>query len=402
MIDTTRIRRLLDERKPGYTLPQAFYVDPEIFEFDLEAIHARSWMLAGFEVEVPDPGSTLALSIGRTPIVVVRGRDTRVRTFYNICRHRGSQVCAPGRTRRPRLVCPYHQWAYDLQGRLVHATRMAVDFDPSEHGLRPIRTETVAGAIYVCLAEDPPDFAPFRASVEPLLAPHRLADAKLAVETTLVERGNWKLAMENARECYHCPARHPELCVTFPVDGWRSSESGVDDALPKFAARMQEADLPVGPADGPWWQAARFPLANGAVSLSMDGKPNVKKRMVEAGGGDIGSMRLAIEPHVFAHATGDSFFIFSANPTAAEETIVTSKWFVHKDAVEGTDYTIDDLTKLWTITNLQDRDLVENNQRGVNGRGFVPGPYAPESESLVLRFVDWYCKKALSHLEANV
>lgn len=401
MIDTTRILRLLDECKPGHALPRAFYVDRDIFEFDLEAIHARSWMLAGFEVEVPEPGSTLALTIGRTPIVVVRGRDKKLRAFYNICRHRGSQICATGRARRPRMVCPYHQWAYDLEGNLVHATQMGEDFDRAAHGLRPIHLEAVAGAILVCLADEPPDFAAFRAGLEPLLAPHRLENSKLAAETTLVERGNWKLAMENARECYHCLARHPELSITFPVDGWRSSASNPSDAQTEFAARMKGVGLPVGPSDGPWWQAARFPLNDGAKSLTMDGKLAVKKRLLDAADGDVGSMRLAVEPHVFAHACGDSLFVFSANPTAPEETVITSKWFVHKDAVDGVDYTLDDLTKLWTLTNLEDRDLVENNQRGVDGRGFVPGPYAPEAESLVRRFTDWYRGKARAYLEAN-
>jgi Rieske 2Fe-2S family protein len=93
--------------------------------------------------------------------------------------------------------------------------------------------------------------------------------------------------------------------------------------------------------------------------------------------------------------------MFSAMPTGPQETIVTCKWFVHKDAVENVDYTIDGLTKLWNETNLQDRDLAENNQRGVNGKGYRPGPYSQEAEQLVMRFVDWYCAKALNYLAEN-
>ena len=82
-----------------------------------------------------------------------------------------------------------------------------------------------------------------------------------------------------------------------------------------------------------------------------------------------------------------------------EETVVTSKWLVHKDAVEGVDYTVESLTELWTKTNLQDLDLCENNQRGVNSVGYVPGPYCEEAEALVMRFVDWYCKEARAYLD---
>jgi len=131
MADLARIRALLDQRRPGHALPQEFYTDRDVFEFDLEAIHARHWIMVGFEVELPEPGCTLATSIGRNPVVIVRGRDDVLRAFHNSCRHRGAQICAPGAARRPRLVCPYHQWAYDLEGNLVHASRMPDWFEPA-------------------------------------------------------------------------------------------------------------------------------------------------------------------------------------------------------------------------------------------------------------------------------
>ena len=83
-------------------------------------------------------------------------------------------------------------------------------------------------------------------------------------------------------------------------------------------------------------------------------------------------------------------FTFSAVPVGPEETKVVSKWFVHRDAVEGVDYDVDRLTETWTRTNLQDRSLAENNQRGVNGYGYVPGPYSQDAEDFVIRFARWY------------
>ena len=84
-----------------------------------------------------------------------------------------------------------------------------------ESGSRPVRVETVAGMIFVCLSEDTPDFAPFRAALEPMLEPHELIHAKVAHTVTLIERADWKLVMENARECYHCRAGHPQLMRSF-------------------------------------------------------------------------------------------------------------------------------------------------------------------------------------------
>jgi Rieske 2Fe-2S family protein len=91
-------------------------------------------------------------------------------------------------------------------------------------------------------------------------------------------------------------------------------------------------------------------------------------------------------------------FLFSAMPTGPEETVVTSKWLVHKDAVEDVDYDVGNLTELWTKTNLQDLELCEANQRGVNSLGYVPGPYSEEAEFSVARFVNWYCAKARAYL----
>lgn len=393
MTDLSRIRALIDERRPGHALPQAFYTDPGILAFDMDRIYGNSWIMAGFEVELPAPGCSLALTIGRSPIVVVRGRDHKLRAFYNSCRHRGAQICADGASKRPRLVCPYHQWAYDLEGKLIHAAYMGEEFDPAQHSLLPVAVRTVAGSIYVCLGDAPPAFDEFHDALAPMLAPHELHRAKLAHQMTLVEKANWKLVMENGRECYHCSSNHPELATTFPILRRALSVDEQNEVTDAYDKRMAERALPVGPAEGKWWQAGRFALNSGTISISMNGKPCVKRPMGRLGDGDVGSLRWALEPHCFAHALGDYVFMFSAMPTGPEETIVTAKWLVHEDAVEGVDYTIEGLTKLWDQTNLQDRALAENNQRGVRSAGFRPGPYSPQAESLVLRFVDWYCDK---------
>ena len=399
MLNLPKMRALLDARQPGHSLPQGCYNDPDVFAFDLEAIHARHWILVGFDVELPDPGSTLSVPIGRSSALIVRDRNGTLRGFHNTCRHRGAQLCAPGRGQRSWIICPYHQWTYDLDGRLANAPRMPDTFDRAQHGLRPIHVESVAGSVYVCLADDPPAFDAFREQLTPLLAPHNLANAKLAFEGTLVERANWKLVMENARECYHCAVRHPELALTFPVKGRRSVQFADASGVDAFRVRMAAFDLPIGPVEGDWWQAMRFPVNDDAITLSMDGKPACTRLMCDIAQGDIGSMRWALEPHSFIHATCDTVFMFSAMPTGPEETVVTSKWLVHKDAVEGVDYTIDGLTELWTKTNLQDLDLCENNQAGVNSRGYVPGPYCEETEQLVMRFADWYCAAARGYLD---
>ena len=128
--------------------------------------------------------------------------------------------------------------------------------------------------------------------------------------------------------------------------------------------------------------------------MSISGKRYVQKAMTTSGEFDIGSMRWALEPNTFCHALGDYAVLFICEPVGPQETKVTVKWLVHAEAEEGVDYDAADLSHLWDRTNLQDRDLVELNQRGVNSAGYAPGPYSTEAELLVIRFVDWYCAMA--------
>jgi Rieske 2Fe-2S family protein len=195
MVDLAAISALLAQRRPGGGLPQGLYNDPDAFTFDMEAIFARSWILVGFDIEVKRPGSWMSVMVGPWPVLITRDRDGVLHAFHNTCRHRGAMLCKPGKGHTARLVCPYHRWTYELSGELVSATRMGEHFRPGEHSLFPVCVESVCGVIYVCLAENPPDIAPFRRAIEPLLAPHRLLEAKLAHENVLIERGNWKLVM---------------------------------------------------------------------------------------------------------------------------------------------------------------------------------------------------------------
>ena len=401
MGDLSWIGEQFAARRPGHSLPQGLYLDPRAFDFDLAAIYGQSWLMAGFECELPKPGSYMAMTVGKWPIVITRNRDGEIKAFHNSCRHRGSVVCQPGHGSAARLVCPYHRWTYDLDGMLLAAGRMAPDFRKSDHGLKPIAVECVAGAVMICLAETPPPIADFAAKFEAYATPHDFKNAKLAASSMLVENCNWKLVMENARECYHCATGHPELSRTFPVGMSKHFDAGEDGRLVAFAARMDSLGLAHTPVEGHWWQIARFALNEGCLSISGDGQPLSKTPMCDLGEGDLGSMRWAIDPHIFAHAAADHAFMFSCMPVSPTETHVYSKWLVHKDAVEGVDYHLDQLTDLWTRTNLQDKALAENNHAGVYSPGYTPGPYSQDAEMLAQRFTDFYCDKARAYLAAH-
>jgi Rieske 2Fe-2S family protein len=393
MYDAAKVKALLDQRQPGHTLPQAFYRDPGLYEFDLDAVFGRAWLFAGLDIDLPKPVGYVTLQIGRTSVVLVRAADGIIRGFFNTCRHRGAQICQEASGRPSRLVCPYHQWTYGLDGQLLAASGMPEGFDKSGHGLKPIHLEQVAGTIFLCLAETPPDFRPIKAGLEQLLAPHDLAEGKIAFQTTVIEKGNWKLVMENARECYHCHARHPELMKCFPDIPKKRYRTDEPSSV-AFSEKCREQGLETGPFTHDGFEAARFPLRGNARSFTLDGKPAVSKLLGRVGDGDVGSLRFALDPNSFAHAVGDYAFLFFCLPKGPEETLVHMKWVVNRDAVEGVDYDLDRLTRLWQATNDQDLWLIENNQRGVNSQGFEPGPYSADSERTLIQFTDWYVAQA--------
>ena len=387
----------LRSRREGFTLPRPFYTDPDYFRLDMEMIWYRDWLFVGHDCEFDKPGSFLTVQIGDYPVVLVRDLKGQIRAFHNTCRHRGSRICTTEKGAAVRLVCPYHQWSYDLDGRLLFARQVAEGFDKSAYGLKTVACESVAGYVFVCLAEAPPDFAPFRKMIEPYFGPHRLSEAKVAYESTIIEKGNWKLVMENNRECYHCPANHPELCKTFPetptAGGIQSAER--DPEMLKLWARLEAAGLParfrIDPAGQ--FRVTRTPLLRDAVSYTLSGMPAVRRNLSDDVSADRpGSLMLYHYPTTWNHVLIDHATTFRLLPINENETALTTKWLVHKDAVEGEDYDVRELTHVWTETNNQDRRIIEENVRGIHSPAYEPGPYSAVHEAGVIQFVDWYVR----------
>lgn len=388
---------LIRGRREGFSLEQPFYIDPDFYKLDLELIWYRDWLFVGHDCEIAKPGSFFTVQVGDYPVVVVRGRDGVIRAFHNSCRHRGSRVCTTDKGTSARLVCPYHQWTYDLDGKLVFAREMADGFDKADFSLKPIACESVAGYIFICLDKQPAEFAPFRALMEPFFAPHRLTEAKVAHEATIIEKGNWKLVWENNRECYHCAANHPELCKTFPeaptVTGVNGAES--DPEMLAHWERCETAGLPsrFRIDDAGQYRATRAPLLRDAVSYTMTGKRAVGKKLSDSVSADrIGALLLYHYPTTWNHVLGDHAITFRVLPISATETAVTTKWLVHKDAVEGVDYDLKELIHVWTETNDEDRRIVEENAFGIKSPAYEPGPYSALHEGGVMQFVEWYAR----------
>ncbi len=391
---------MLRTRRPGYSLPGRFYNDPAIFALDMEVIFQREWLYVGATCEVEEPGQYMTVSIGGSSIIVVRGTDGELRGFFNTCRHRGFRICDAEHGRAKSFVCPYHRWNYRLDGALISAMYMPEDFDRAAHSLKPVRVRTVSGTIYISLADDPPDFARYARDLAPLLAAHQLDRAKVAHIDHLVVEGNWKLMLENSRECYHCATGHRELMRTF-LDIYDFADPSEAADIAAFWQRCEAEGLPSHIADGPEYRASRLPFTRGAVSTTIDGKPAVARLLGAVPHNDIGSLRWVHYPTVYNHALGDYAVTVRMLPMDTERTLVSTTWLVDREAVEGRDYDKANLIRVWDVTNQQDAALVKRNQLGINSVGYQPGPYSPTLEAGVIKFVEWYCAKMARHVGAE-
>ncbi|OAN79992.1 Rieske (2Fe-2S) protein [Sulfitobacter sp. EhC04] len=402
---THPISDLLARRRAGHALEQPFYTDPDVFRADMETIFYRDWLFAIPACELAKPGSYVTHQVGSYGVVIVRGADGVIRAFHNSCRHRGSIICNKAKGVSPNLVCPYHQWTYSLDGKLLWAREMGPDFDPSKHGLKPVHCRDLQGLIYICLADDAPDFDTFAALAQPYLAVHDLSDAKVAHETSIVEDGNWKLVWENNRECYHCGGNHPGLCRSFTDD---PTVTGIEEGEtpPHLQAHFDRLETQGYPsqfrmAEDMQYRVARMPLLPGAKSFTMDLKPAVQRVLGRVKDDTAGTLLKYHYPTTWNHFLPDHSIVFRVTPLTATTTEVTTKWLVHKDAVDGVDYDIQRLTEVWIATNDEDRQVVEDNQRGINSPAYEPGPYSPIHETGVMGFVDWYCNTMSRRLTAT-
>lgn len=395
MLDQALMLDRLTARRPAHALERDLYCDDGVYNLDLDHIFYRDWLFALPAPVLPKPGAFATLQIGAYPVVIVRSSDGMIRAFHNVCRHRGQRLCATTTGSTPNLVCPYHQWTYGLDGKLLYARDMGDGFDPAAHGLKKVHCVDLGGMVFVCLAQVPPPIADLAKHLTAFLAPSGLKDAKVAHSSTIVENGNWKLVLENNRECYHCSGSHPSLCRTFSDNPKFAAMSGPDEASAEILThwkRCEAAGLPsrFTHADDMSWRLARVPLLNNAESYTMSTKAAVAKRMGTMPFNDAGTLLFYHYPNTWNHFLGDHAITFRVLPISATQTEVTTTWLVHKDAVEGVDYDLKTLTEVWLNTNDEDRQVVEENQKGILSPAYEPGPYSPIQEEGVIQFVDWY------------
>jgi len=337
----------------GRTIPFDWYADPAVLRLERERIFRRTWQYAGRADQVAEPGSFFTCDLGGVPIVVVRDKDSELRAFLNVCRHRGSLVCE-GEGRRETLQCPYHAWTYGLDGSLRAAPRAdrEASFDKAELGLVPALVDTWGPFVFV------------NADGEAGALTETLGDLPALVESTGLDldslrflkrtqstyEANWKVCCENFLECYHCQVAHPGFSKVVDV----SVDAYVLEASRWFSTQL-------GPVRDKWSGDfdPRGPVERGQFHFLW---PNATINVMP------GFPNLSIGPIV---------------PVGAETTSRFLDYFVGADVDEAW---LEEMLAFDDQVGAEDVVLIERVQKGVRGGGLEHGHLLPESERLIAHF----------------
>jgi glycine betaine catabolism A len=331
------------------TLPQEYFVSPNVFAEEQEKIFGRQWILIGRASDLAVPGDYFLAEIGRESIIILRDKSGEIRAFFNVCRHRGARMCEESSGRLSAIQCPYHAWTYSLDGRLTGAPDMAADFDKAAYSLAPVKLGVWEGFVFINLADSPLLLENWFAPLKGKFSEWNLSEVRRSSRIDYDIQANWKLMFQNYSECYHCSGVHPELTRLSPSDS-------------------AENDLCAGPFLG------GFMTVEKGRSLTNSGKACALPIA------DRGSNRVfyySIFPNMLLSLHPDYVMVHTLRPISPERTTISCEWFFAPNAFDREDFNPNDAVEFWDMVNRQDWHVCELSQQGISSRAYRSGPYSP-------------------------
>ncbi len=338
------------------TLPRRYFTDPAILAEESERLFSRQWLCVDREERIANRGDYFLVEIAGESVIILRDQQGTVRSFYNVCRHRGSRLCEEHQGQLSETIqCPYHAWTYALDGRLIGApaTNDLEGFRKQDWPLHKVAVAVWEGFIFINLAKDA---ASFEESHTPLLgrfSRFNMPNLKIGKTIEYDVKANWKLVVQNYSECYHCPLVHPALTKLTPPT-------------------LGENDLIEGPFLGGY-----MILSEGADSMTMSG--DVCGLPVDPGLPEEDHRRVyyySLMPNMLLSLHPDYVMFHVLWPVAVDRTKVFCHWLFNPASLTETTFNIDDGVNFWDMTNRQDWHVCELSQAGITSRAYTSGPYS--------------------------
>ncbi len=310
-------------------VPATNYFDPERWQLEMDRIFRRVPLVLGFSCEISEANSYKALDVMGTPVLLTRGDDGMLRSFVNMCSHRGAIVVEEGTGTGRRFACPYHAWTYDPRGELVGILDKANfgDIDMSCHGLTPLPVAERAGIIFGGITPGMAfDLDAFLCGYDSMLDHLGLADCTY-VGSQAAEGPNWKLAYDGYLDFYHLPILHKN---TF---GPTYNNKTINDAWGPHQRNVQPDERVLALADMPEDEWPMSKLTGGVWTIF----PHVSIAAFDAGG------RLFMVSQLFPGSTPETsitvqHFLATFNPNDEQRSVIDKQMDFLLHVVRDEDY----------------------------------------------------------------
>ena len=398
-------KELLLKCQGSHSLPRQFYTSEMLYKMDIEHYWNHSWIWVGHVSQIPKAGDFFVFDYGYESVIVARDKNKNVNAFLNVCRHRGSRVCIKKSGNTRVFACPYHAWTYELNGNLRAAREMGDDFDKAEYSLKKVNLRIFHGLIFICISNNPPNIDKGLFQLETLVEPFEFENLKIVHSQNYPVSANWKLALENYMECYHCAPAHLEYSKSHSLKDPSSANIELKKCMLKKSIQVGLSDdelqiNSLGSKDEEMdFYFSRYPLFQGYQTGSKSGKKlaPLLGKLKDFDGGTT-DMQIGILNNFLCYS--DHVIGYRFIPRSIQLTDIEVIWMVRSDAVEGLDYNLQDLTWLWHCTSQDDERIIGLNQKGVNSDHYVPGPLS-NMEWGIKAFHAGYLKQLASQTNLN-
>ncbi len=349
------------------TLPSSWYLNEDIFTLEREHIFLKEWLSVGRDEDWANNGDSKTIDIMGESIIIVRNHEGQLRAFYNVCVHRGARICKSdddlGPDRLPlkggvikgkHIMCPYHSWTYDLNGKLLAAPNMTEEmgFEKDKIHLHPVLIDTWGGFVFINLSpETAPPFEHHIKFVKETYSNYPLADLRVAKTIHYEIDCNWKVICENYNECYHCGPVHPELCKIVPAFK-QDGGAGLD------------------------WERG-VPHREGADTFTFTGTttrrafPGLNEDEQTRHKGEL------LYPNMFLSFAKDHVAVFIFTPLSAGKTNLDCHFLFEPYEMDKPEFDGSDAIDFWHLVNRQDWNICERVQQGMSARVHKRGMFSP-------------------------
>jgi glycine betaine catabolism A len=350
---------------PWPTLPGVDYHDEQVYRLEQQRVFGGSWFCLGRSASLPDPGDFATPEVAGEKIVVVRGRDDRLRAFANSCRHRGTLLLEGTGNTGGAIRCPYHAWAYTLDGRLRATPNVGPEdgVDREQLGLWPVSLAEWGGFHFVNLGGQASPLAEQLTEQpdSPLeLERYRLDELRVGARREYVVAANWKIVVENYYECLHCPTVHPELVAIVPQ--YRNGEV------------EEEGQSPLGNSMGP-----------GLTSFTMTGHSTLPS-LPGLSDHDLHTFYGAhLFPNLIINYHSETVNAVTVFPDGPQRSRVVSEYLFRPETIASDGFDPSEVVDFRHLVAQQDWLVCERAQQGVTSRFYRHGVY-PRQERAIVAF----------------